>query len=882
MHTVIRSLVLLATFIATMLSLPCTLAGQDPETARPVVEVDLVPFSHLDFFWGGTREECLARGNQIIAKAVVLARRYPEFRFLIEDNDFVANYVESHAGTPEVEDLKKLVTEGRIEISPKWAAIFQNLPNGELHVRNFVYGKRYAREVFHVDPQVAHLGDLPGYTPQFPQIAVKSGVPFAVMTRMGPNDKSLFYWKSPDGSKVLTWFTLSHYGWGSRLGLHRDLDQQREQEIRTSVNEVVRTFQGPIFMSWGSDLWAPTEKLVENVATLNKDLTGLRFRMTTPTEFFHRIERTADVPEESGEIPSSWPNVVSSLAHMWPLAVPATNTLLAAETFAAISYAAGYSGYPGEKFEFLWKKLIESMDHNHDGQGGTIGDDRKIQYSQLAIMEGGEILRDRLRDIAERVEFAVPDSHAIVVFNSMGWTRDDPVTAHVSLYGPVAPRDIAGYKQAMRLLDEKGNAVPYHLIQYSENISRAVVITFVARDIPPLGYRTYYLTPGSGPADTGSASAVTLDDENDRREPRRPLGNDIMENRFYRVSVDKATGRVTVFDKDLGRDVVKDAEVVGVEERGGNYIGIEPLSGRTLFTSIDRVSLEENNSVRTVMKLEGRIADIPVVQRWTLYAGLKQVDLENTVQWKGPRFIRVQQLFPYEHPGAAIHYGIPFGENAATNIMAKTGPRVRDEITRESWERARQIQDWIFAGTPEWGLTVASDHQLMKLDDGMLRAEMLRGTRFVSVKVVRGDEVTSMFYPPDRTYSFKYSLSSGKGGWKEARSFQQGANLNNPLVPVSVVDDVSRKSLPPVHSFCSLDAGNVVVSALKKSDTGDALILRFYELEGTPAVTGLEFLGQKVLTREVDLLEENESRNEERQMSVKPYEIKTVKLRVAR
>src|SRR5215470_10349169 len=66
---------------------------------RTPAEVYVIPFSHLDFFWGGTREECLARGNQIIAKAIELAGQRPQFRFLIEDDDFVANYVESHAGS---------------------------------------------------------------------------------------------------------------------------------------------------------------------------------------------------------------------------------------------------------------------------------------------------------------------------------------------------------------------------------------------------------------------------------------------------------------------------------------------------------------------------------------------------------------------------------------------------------------------------------------------------------------------------------------------------------------------------------------------------------------------------------------------------------------
>jgi hypothetical protein len=33
------------------------------------------------------------------------------------------------------------VKQGRIEIAPKWAAIFQELPDGEVHVRNFQIGK---------------------------------------------------------------------------------------------------------------------------------------------------------------------------------------------------------------------------------------------------------------------------------------------------------------------------------------------------------------------------------------------------------------------------------------------------------------------------------------------------------------------------------------------------------------------------------------------------------------------------------------------------------------------------------------------------------------------------------------------------------------------
>jgi alpha-mannosidase len=840
-------------------------------------DVYLVPFSHLDFFWGGTREECLARGNQIIAKAVRLAKEHPEFRFLIEDDNFLANYVDTHPNSPELADLKRLVREGRIEIAPKWAAIFQNIPNGEVHVRNFQIGKRYARTVFGVDPKVAHLGDLPGYTPQFPQIASKSDVPLMVMTRMGPKDTPLFHWKSPDGSKVLAWNTLHHYTWGSDLGLHRDMTTADRQNVRTEVAKARIMRNGPLFMNWGSDLWAPTEKLVENVNALNREDPSLRIRFATPSDFFRAVAK-ADVPDISGEIPSSWPNVISSLPHLWSLASPATNTLINAEKFAAINYALGYAPYPQQEFDLLWRKLIESMDHNHDGQGGKIGDDRKRQYQELSLLRGGEILRDMARNIAERVEFGSAKGQPIVVFNALSWKRDDVVNAHVTLFGPVAPAQIQDYRRGMQLVDEKGESVPFDLNQYSENISRALELTFVAHDVPPLGYKTYYLVPADQPQRFEPGATVKLDDDSDRKEPRRPMGTDVMENEFYRVMVDKPTGRVTILDKELGRNVVHDAEIVAVEERGGNYIGVEPLSGRTIFTSIDSVRLQANNPVRTTLVIEGRIADIPIKQQYILYRGLKRVDIENTIQWGGPRFVRIQQLFPYNDSAARIYYGVPFGAQAADDLMPGTGPHLSDEITRESWLQSRQVLDWISASSSQSTLTIGSGHQLYKLNDGVIRAEMLRGARFSSVKVVRNGETTSLFYPPPDTYTFRFTLASAAGDWKTAHAYRVGINSTNPLLPISVLDEVSHKSLPPTHTFLSVDAANVVVSSVKKADDDSSILVRFYETEGSPTQAGLEFLGQHPAIRETNLLEEDQKAPERKLLDIAPYEIKTVKI----
>ena len=556
--------------IALILLLVVSSSGlkAQPGSAVPPT-VYIVPFSHLDLFWLGTQEECLSRGNRVITKAIQLAEKYPEFRFLLEDDDFVANFVDSNRGTPELDAFKRLVKEGHIEIAPKWAAIYQNLPRGEALVRNVVAGKRYAREVLGVDPKVAHLGDIPGFTRQYPQILSKADIPYAVVTRMFPPDRSLFRWEAPDGSETLAWHTIKGYGWGVGLGLHRVLDDERLTAISKDIAEIQATTPGPLYMGWGTDLYAPNQKLIENVAVLNQRLAPRLFRLATAAEYFRAAADTHNVPELSGEITGSWGNLTDSMMPLWSPAIAATDALLNAEKFAAINAVLGYAPYPGQEFEGVWKIALKSMDHNNDGQGGDVGDERKLGYAHEAELTASQILRDSLRNIAERVEHPFPISTPIVVFNPLSWTRDDLVKTHVALYGDIAPGEIEDYKKAMRLVDEKGTSVPFQVEQYSEWSSRALDLLFIARGVPSLGYKTYYLVPADKPDAFPDACEIKMETDAEVNQSTHRRGSDLMENQYYRLAVDRATGRLAIFDKELNRTVEKDVEVAAVEEAGG-------------------------------------------------------------------------------------------------------------------------------------------------------------------------------------------------------------------------------------------------------------------------------------------------------------------------
>ncbi len=862
--------------IAMLWLAPAGLRGQAGTPAKS--EVYVVPFSHLDLFWGGTREECLSRGNRIINRAIQLADRFPEFRFLIEDEVFAENFIQSRRGSPEVERLKQLVKEGRIEIAPKWASIYQNLPRGEATVRNMVYGKRHAREVFGVDPQVAHMGDIPGFTRQYPQILSKTGVPYMVMTRMGPPDKSLFHWKSPDGSKVLLWHTIKGYGWGVGLGLHRELDDPAFAKIARETADVQATTGGPVYLGWGTDLWAPNEFLVKNLNILNQRLAPEHFRLATPSEYFRDASKTPNLPELTGEIPSSWANLISSLSHLWPAFMTATDTLINAEKFAAINYALGYGDYPGHELEILWKSTLEAMDHNNYGQGGDIGDEGKLGLAQVATLGGGRILRDSLRNIAERVEHPFPVSTPIVVFNPLSWKRDDVVRAHVTLYGDIGPGQLGDYRKAMRLLDAKGTSIPFEVEQYSENISRAVELVFIARDVPSLGYKTYYLTPAETPDSFPLACQLKLDTENDIKQPRRVVGAHEIENEFYRVTVDRATGRIEVFDKALDRVVVKDMEIAAAEERGGNTLSIEPQTGRTIITMVSAVELEENSPVRTIVRISGDVAGVPVTQRLTLYQGLKRIDVANSIDWKPGRFMKIEQLFPTPQRIADTRVGVPFGSAGSADLMPNAGPHFRDEVPREIWQNWRQVQDWVFAGASDWGLTVSGDHQFFTVSETGVRGGMLRGTRYNPLAIVQDGKAVLVQQPPAGRYVYRYSLTSGKSDWSAALSWRSGMAFNTPLIPVSAVDELSKKALPPEHSFCSLDSDNLVVSALKKGDRDGSIVLRLFEARGAAAETPLRFLGETRGFRTVNMLEEESAATDEQTLKVQPYEIRTVRL----
>ena len=92
-----------------------------------------------------------------------------------------------------------------------WVEPDLNMPDGESQVRQLLIGKRYFQSRFGVDVRIGWNPDSFGYNWQLPQIYKRSGVDYFVTQKMAWNDTNplplkLFWWQSPDGSRVLTYF----------------------------------------------------------------------------------------------------------------------------------------------------------------------------------------------------------------------------------------------------------------------------------------------------------------------------------------------------------------------------------------------------------------------------------------------------------------------------------------------------------------------------------------------------------------------------------------------------------------------------------------------------------------------------------------------------
>jgi alpha-mannosidase len=286
--------------------------------------------------------------------------------------------------------------------------------------------------------------------------------------------------------------------------------------------------------------------------------------------------------------------------------------------------------------------------------------------------------------------------------------------------------------------------------------------------------------------------------------------------------VDAAKGGVRLFDKRVGVDVLANpARAVVIDDPSDTWShGVFRFDDEIGAFAIDDVRLLECGPVKSVIRVTGVYGSSRMIQDFTLYESLPQIDVHVMVNWY-EQFKMLKLTFPFNIDNPRATYEIPYG-----HIVR---PADGEEEPGQSWVDVTGV---LPDSETVYGVSVLNDGKYSFSIDGATLGMTVVRSPIYAHHVPRVPD-------PDGVYSFidqgiqrfSYALLPHTGSWREAGAVQRAAELNqHPVVLKETFHPWGE--LPPRAAFVELEPENVVVSVLKKAEESEALVLRCYETHG--------------------------------------------------
>ena len=317
--------------------------------------------SHLDLAWLWPMAETRRKTARTFGAVLRLMKEYPEMMFLQSQ---CAEYELCRQNYPELfEEVKAAIAEGRwIADGGMWVEPDTNLAGGEALVRQFLYGRRYFREVLGVESRVAWLPDTFGYSAALPQIIKGFGMTGLTTQKIfwsyndsEPFPHHAFLWRGLDGTTIPTFLHMFyetpvdaktvHIRWASRLEQDGSCD-----------------FYLPFGQGDGGG--GPSRDDMEQVRR-QKDLQGApKLYWMTPEAYLKKRDN-GSLPIFRGELyVPCHRGTYTTQAMIKKGNRRAEHVLRAWEMLAAMAAFAGKAKYPAEELEKNWKLLLTNQFHD--------------------------------------------------------------------------------------------------------------------------------------------------------------------------------------------------------------------------------------------------------------------------------------------------------------------------------------------------------------------------------------------------------------------------------------------------------------------------------------------------------------------------------------
>ncbi len=792
----------------------------------------LVPHTHYDVAWAFSKEEYLKINETILEQALKLMKN-PEFKFCLEQT-FLLQEMEKRKPSL-AKGIKKMVKAGKCEIiDGQYLMPDAMLPTGEVLVRDILIGKRYCKQKFGIEVPVAWAADSFGMNAQLPQIYKKAGYKWLAFRRGARADiaESEFLWKGLDGTTILAhWFPL-----GYRAGLN--IDQWEESLVE--LNKFASTPY--ILMPCGSGSMPPQPEIIPAVKKWNQTHPDIPMKIATPKEFFQALESSRKKFEViegelyDDELVAVFPQVCSSRIWIVQGTRECEGLLITAETFATIAWLLG-AGYPADELREAWQKTLFLAFHDVITGCGVDEIYEEVEEIFSSLKSNlSQILTESLVYIAEKIN---TQGKGTAVFNPLPWPTKNWVES------------------------AKGG--------------------FTA-DVPPLGYKVY----------------KPVRQEKKVADRIKIKGNEI-ETPFFRLKVDDKTGIIEVCDK-AGNLLLSGNEIIIEDEVGDLYYHrsrfspelIKSESGEGLqFGSFKPKGFrieEEGSRVKVVFeneyycltwpyRLQKRFPPIlykyktlDISKEIVIYSDIPRIEFITRIDNKYPN-IRLRVKFD-----TGIERKIYFRETQFGVVPEPTEFFTKDEGVKPS--RIPNFMSWFDVSDGTRGITF--------MNKGLPAVEIIKDSAYItlfrSVYGLSADGIAGPLVPtPEalelKSYTFEYAVQPHDGDWRQAEMYKQAQEFHH--LPIAIQAN-AKGTLPAEYSFLKLSPHNLILSAMKKAEDSEGVILRFFETKGEATQAEVElFRAIKRLTL-VDLLEREEGElpfeGTRFRLEVKPFELVTLKL----
>ncbi|EOZ9389951.1 mannosylglycerate hydrolase [Enterobacter cancerogenus] len=819
---------------------------------KAVSRVHITPHMHWDREWYFTTEE----------SRILLVNNMEEILTRLEQDDAWKYYV-LDGQTAVLEDyfavkpenrprVRALVQAGKLIIGPWYTQTDTTLVSAESIVRNLMYGIRDCM-AFGEPMKIGYLPDSFGMSAQLPHIYNGFGITRTLFWRgcseRHGTDKTEFLWQSTDGSEVTAQVLPLGYAIGKYLpedeaGLRKRLDSYFDVLEKASVTKEILLPNGHDQMPLQQNIFAVMDKLREIYPQRE-------FVMSRFEEVFDRIDAHRDqLATLKGEfIDGKYMRVHRTIgstrmdikiAH----ARIENKIINILEPLATLAWSLGFEYHHG-LLEKMWKEILKN--HAHDSIGCCCSD--KVHREIVARFALAEDMADNLtRFYMRKIVDNMPqrDQDKLVMFNLMPWPREEVINTTIRLRA-----------RQFRIVDDKGNDIPYFLRSAREIdpglIDRQIVHygnydPFMEFDIqlsqilPSMGYRTFFIEPHV-------AGSV---------RPAQNAPQALLENAFWQIDIND-DGTLRLRDKESGLVYDRALEIEESSDDGDEY-DYSPSREEWRLTSaqgkhdveVTHEGWQSRAVIRHQLSVPANLAERSARQR----SGSLTAEVEITLSHNSRRIdVAVRLDNQADDHRVRVLIPTPFTTQevlADTQFGSLTRP-VQD-AAMANW----QAEGWKEAPLPVWNMLhyavlQAQRNGMALFTEGLREFEIVGDdTKAFALTLLRGVGVLGkedLLLRPGRPSGIKmpvpdsqlrgkldcrFSLFSFSGTPESAGVAQQAKAW---LTPVHCYNKIPWDAMklnraafttPEGYSLLTLSPTGCVLSALKKAEDRESLILRLF------------------------------------------------------